>query len=444
MQSICLLWLRQNLRTHDNEALTKAIEGFDLVLPVYCFEPRLFTKTPLIGAPKMGCFRTRFLLESLQDLRENLKKINLNLYISKDSSIETFERLIAKLPQIRGIYGQKEFASEEIAEEKLLENLARKHNLEFKLFDTNSLFEPEKLPFEIENLSDVFTNFRNLVEKKSKVREAFFIEQEKAKAPDLKNWGNIPTLEDFFASKAIQRQSPKAAIQHFGGESKALERLQYYLWESDLIKSYKQTRNGLLGADYSSKFSAWLASGCISPVQIYQEIQKYEENRGENESTYWLFFELLWREYFGLSAKKFGNKIFQKNGIANKETNGKCDLELFDKWRLGQTDEDFVNANMRELIETGFMSNRGRQNVASYLVHDLGLDWRMGAEWFESQLIDYDVYSNWGNWCYVAGVGHDPRSRKFNIQKQAKDYDPKSEYVEYWLRIDGLRNPSQK
>jgi deoxyribodipyrimidine photo-lyase len=89
---------------------------------------------------------------------------------------------------------------------------------------------------------------------------------------------------------------------------------------------------------------------------------------------------------------------------------------------------------MIELRETGFMSNRGRQNVASFLVRDLGLDWRLGAEWFESLLIDYDPCSNYGNWTYVAGVGNDPREdRYFNVVKQAQDYDPKGEYIRHWI-----------
>ncbi|MFM7128173.1 MAG: FAD-binding domain-containing protein, partial [bacterium] len=103
-------------------------------------------------------------------------------------------------------------------------------------------------------------------------------------------------------------------------------------------------------------------------------------------------------------------------------------------WREGKTGIPFVDANMRELLMTGFQSNRGRQNVASFLVKNLGIDWRAGAEWFESQLIDYDVCANWGNWAYVAGVGNDPRQdRYFHVIKQARDYDPDARYVKTWL-----------
>jgi deoxyribodipyrimidine photo-lyase len=131
---------------------------------------------------------------------------------------------------------------------------------------------------------------------------------------------------------------------------------------------------------------------------------------------------------------KFGNKIFHKKGIMNKPIVWKTNRNIFEKWRLGETGVPLIDANMKELLETGFMSNRGRQNVASFLVRDLQIDWRWGAAWFESQLIDYDVCSNWGNWLYGAGVGNDPRdNRYFNILKQATNYDSKGEYVKHWL-----------
>jgi deoxyribodipyrimidine photo-lyase len=103
-------------------------------------------------------------------------------------------------------------------------------------------------------------------------------------------------------------------------------------------------------------------------------------------------------------------------------------------WINGITKNDFIDANMLELKLTGFMSNRGRQNVASYLINDLQLDWRFGAAYFEEQLIDYDVSSNWGNWAYLAGVGNDPRTnRYFNIEKQANDYDKSKVFRNLWL-----------
>ena len=134
--------------------------------------------------------------------------------------------------------------------------------------------------------------------------------------------------------------------------------------------------------------------------------------------------------------KKHHHKFFLQYGIQSKQVHQKTspNEELLNRWINGETESDFVNANMLELKHTGFMSNRGRQNVASYLCNDLKLDWRYGAAYFEQQLIDYDVCSNWGNWAYVAGVGNDPRKdRYFNVVKQANDYDKEGVYRKLWL-----------
>ncbi|NBP70539.1 MAG: cryptochrome DASH, partial [Cytophagia bacterium] len=147
-----------------------------------------------------------------------------------------------------------------------------------------------------------------------------------------------------------------------------------------------------------------------------------------------LIFELLWRDYFRFAAKKYGVKIFQRKGLRNKPVSATNNVELFEKWRAGETGIDFIDANMKELLHTGFISNRGRQNVASYLAKDYKVNWTWGAAWFESQLIDYDVASNWLNWAYIAGVGNDPREdRYFNTESQVRKYDPKGEYTRYWL-----------
>ena len=121
-------------------------------------------------------------------------------------------------------------------------------------------------------------------------------------------------------------------------------------------------------------------------------------------------------------------------GILDKNYKWIHDKKLFENWINGKTPEPFVNANMLELKHTGWMSNRGRQNVASYLSKENNIDWRWGAKYFESKLIDYDVHSNYGNWMYVSGVGNDPRDRKFNIKFQAERYDPNNKFQNLWLQ----------
>jgi deoxyribodipyrimidine photo-lyase len=171
----------------------------------------------------------------------------------------------------------------------------------------------------------------------------------------------------------------------------------------------------------------------LSARRALAELRRYEAANGANDSSYWLFVELLWREYFQWIAEQLGDKLFALKGI-NDNGGFQCFYpERFEKWCQGTTPYPLVNACMRELKQTGFLSNRGRQIVASCLVNELALDWRYGAAWFENQLCDYDVASNWGNWQYIAGVGVDPRGgRHFNLQKQTEMYDPKHEYIERW------------
>ena len=177
----------------------------------------------------------------------------------------------------------------------------------------------------------------------------------------------------------------------------------------------------------------------MSPRWIWHETLRYEDEIKSNSSTYWVRFELLWREYFQWVAYAYGAALFKPYGLTAELQRqapklGRASIKHFQRWARGETGNDFVDANMKELNQTGFMSNRGRQNVASYLVHDLGVDWRMGAGYFEAKLIDYDPASNWGNWAYIAGVGNDPRpQRKFNTRGQAERYDAKAKYRNLWL-----------
>lgn len=210
------------------------------------------------------------------------------------------------------------------------------------------------------------------------------------------------------------------------------ERLNYYFNQSQLPSSYFDTRNGLLGQDFSTQLSSYLACGALDVKYLYNLVKDYEEKYGPNKSTYWIIFELMWREFFFHSGQHFKSKIFSKNGLFKENQFSKIDWseeELLEMIRPNK----LIHSAYSELVTTGFQSNRVRQIFASYLINDLNLDWRIGAELFEKYLIDYDVYSNYGNWQYQAGVGHDPRGKRyFNQEKQLKNYDPKGKYLSFW------------
>ncbi|KAG7173815.1 Cryptochrome DASH-like 1 [Homarus americanus] len=291
----------------------KANTNVDEVVPVYCFDPRHFQETYHFCFSKTGNHRAKFLLQSVT--REE-----------KDVERALRERCKAAGAQIHSFWG-------------------------------STLYHKNDLPFAVNNIPDTFTGFRKAVEAQSRVLGPIVMPEKLKPLPSGIDLGDLPTLERLGVKDAPTDR--RTAFPFSGGETSGLERVKRYFWDSNNVAKYKETRNGLLGEEYSTKLSPWLAHGCLSPRYIFAEIKKYESAR-----------------------------------IANQN---------------GQTGVPFVDANMRELKETGWMSNRGRQNVASFLIKDLGLDWRLG-------------------------IGNDPReNRKFNMVKQGLDYDPKGEFIRTWV-----------
>jgi deoxyribodipyrimidine photo-lyase len=424
-----LIWYRHDLRLHDHEPMAQALQQKAQIIPVYCFDPRQFAMTSF-GFPKTGVFRAQFLLESVADLRNSLIQRGSNLLIRWGYPEEIIPSLARDL-KISAVHFQGEVTSEELAVEAALETALSQINVKVNRFWGATLYHPADLPFAISQVPELFTKFRQSVEKNAAVREIISPPEKLPDLPDIEV-GKLPHLSDL--GLALPQFDSRSVLQFKGGETAGLARLNHYFWETECLKDYKLTRNGMLGADYSSKFSPWLALGCLSPRSIYAQVKEYEAKRVKNDSTYWLIFELLWRDFFRFICAKHGNKIFYKSGLQGIPIPWQEDWERFRLWQEGKTGFPLVDANMRELAATGFMSNRGRQNVASFLTKNLGINWQIGAEWFESLLIDYDVCSNWGNWNYTAGVGNDARGfRYFNIAKQSREYDPKGEYIRHWL-----------
>lgn len=430
-----LVWFRNDLRLHDHEPLFRAAQKADQLIPVYCFDERQFITTEY-GFPKTGAFRTKFLLESVADLRQRLHGRGGKLLVHVGKPEDIVPRL-AEQYRVNAVYAHKEVTSEEVSVEEALELALWRLKVPVNYFWGHTLYHVDDLPYPVKSLPDSFTEFRKHVERNASVREAFPLPERIATPPDLPE-DNLPTFAQL--SLTEPRLDERAVMPFVGGETTGLERLREYVWEKELIKTYKQTRNGLTGADYSSKFSCWLANGCLSPRTIYEEIKGYEQKKIKNDSTYWLVFELMWRDFFRFTARKVGNDLFKPGGIrqAKALVQAKVLVEhkeaAFEPWREGMTGIPFVDAGMRELRATGFLSNRVRQNVAGFLVKDLNVFWGMGAAYFESQLIDYDVANNYGNWNYLAGVGNDPREdRYFHVVKQARQYDPNGDYVRLWV-----------
>ncbi len=414
--STALYWFRNDQRIQDNPALWEACQTHDQLLYCWIVDEHWDKTYRSLSFPIMSDVRMQFYQQSVRELSEKLQAQGGKIIIRKGNPVQE----VLKLAQENGI--QQVYASKEPGHYERRQESRLSEKMDTHFMDSGSIYYPEELNRVLGDKSRSFTSFRKKVEKKLSPRKLLNEIQLKP-SPDTAS-----ASDDW---REIQLDLPeKAAFKQSGGPGAGLARLQDYIWESKSVGRYKKTRNGLIGENYSSKFSPFLAIGNLSPIQIYHEVEAFEEEHYSNKSTYWIKFELLWREYFRWVERQKGTELYL--GTAYDEDALHYKEAFFNEWAEGRTADDFVNANMRELNATGYMSNRGRQNAASYLVHDLKMPWQWGAAYFESKLKDYDVASNWGNWQYIAGLAPDGRPHSFNTRQQADRYDSKGKYRELW------------
>lgn len=410
-----LYWLTEDLRLHDNAAFASAATKSASLICVFCWDIS-WQESDRFGTQRLGTHREEFLRQTLIDLDQSLRQLGQQLIVVRGNPVDAISELIAQhgidvviRSQRPGVFERRQWRSLQ----------QRFPFLAYEEVPTFTLLQQQQLPFG-EALPKTFTQFRTQV-------EALDINP---LTPTLQQLP--PPPQGLVASDLASQALPKVALSFVGGETAGLSHLHDY-FSTEAASQYKQTRNALDGWYQSSKFSPWLANGSLSAKQILSTLHDYEHSKGANDSTYWIFFELLWREYFQWYATIHKHRLFRFAGIGDHKPLTSFYAQRFRKWCAGQTPWPIVNACMAQLNATGYMSNRGRQLVASCLVNELSLDWRCGAAYFEQQLLDYDVAANWGNWQYVAGVGADPRGgRHFNLAKQAAEYDPDGSFVAQW------------
>ena len=437
-----LMLFHNDMRVYDNQTLLKAAQlassrDDGILILVYAWElADSLTQSnwgPVYFFDEMGSARQQFLHESLIDLNHSLERLgNRLLYLKPNNRSEESDAfsLLCQLIEQQHVTDICVSATADYAQNQVYAILQNKYpQLCWHVQATATLFE--QMP--TDDLPKTFTQFRkkvesdnNLLAADSDITIAILPELLPPCPKGLEN-----NREYFSEIKKIAGQAP---LDNFiGGESNALIHLNHY-FDSTAPSTYKTTRNALDEWTHSTKFSAWLANGSLSVKTLLNRLRDYEQDVIANESTYWIWFELLWREYFYWYAVSHQQKLFLFQGIGEQLPNTRYDEQRLQQWQNGDTLYPIVNACMNQLRRTGYMSNRGRQLVASCLIHELGLDWRYGATYFEQHLIDYDVASNWGNWQYLAGVGADPRGcRQFNLDKQAQQYDPNSKFINKWL-----------
>ncbi|NGN96831.1 DASH family cryptochrome [Grimontia sp. S25] len=412
-----LLWFRHDLRLADNPALVALSRRCNQALMVYVIDPEWF-RPAHFQSRHLGRFREEFLYQSLRALERELKKRKQRLVVKVGNPLQVIPDLCKKhgidllaVTDHPGVYERQQVAY-----------LSRTLGCEVSVSESFSLFLRSQLTFDKTTFPQTFSQFRKHVEKQN-ILPCIPISAPESLPKHIDERRDIWGGQEF-----VYDLTP-----YHGGEDSGMVQLNQFFWKTQGLKNYKETRNGLDGWQFSSRLSAWLANGSISPRIVAAELDNYEYRHGRSDSTESMYAELLWREYFQWMMHYHGASMFAFEGIKNKRPLTTYYCQNYKAWERGTTEYPIVNACMRQLNQTGYMSNRGRQIVASCLVNELGVDWRFGAAYFEQQLIDFDVATNYGNWQYLAGVGADPRGqRHFNLEKQTEIYDPEGSFVEKW------------
>jgi len=290
-----------DLRLLDHPALHHAHSKHKQVIHLLCI--------PKLGS--LSLHRSRFLYQSISALRSSLISRQSNLIIVDGDESTTLPQILKQL-QIDAVYSAQTVAFNEAQQTaKLKASLNGK--IEYNEYWQNTLYDLDQLPQGIANLPDQYTEFRKKVERLSP--------RNHLPIPKIMQWPSDVDTSNFISTifEDLQYQTEGATFPQLftGGESEAWARVKLWIWEQDLLKSYKLTRNGLDGLEFSSKLSPWLSHGCISPKSIANEIQKYERERVKNDSTYWLMFELLWRDYFTYYALRYQLALFLPGGPKN-------------------------------------------------------------------------------------------------------------------------------
>jgi len=389
MKKLALVIFRNNLRVLDNKALLSATKDCETVIGIYDLNLLDYIKSS---------FRKEFIIQTIHNLEKNLKRYGINLSYTKDIS-STLEKLSKKY--CITVYFSKEVGTYEETYENKLKKFSYKEYFEQTLIE----------PFEFD-YTNSFSHFRKKAEKK-----------------EIDTNLETPKIVNTIDCRNEILPSTFSTLIFKGGEDEALKRVNHYM---NYIHDYFETRNEMCGLDSSTKFSPYLACGAISPRTVYKILKKEEEKTFSSKSSYWIYFELLWRDFFHMVMLQSKNKLFLKTGLKNIDFNFNTNKKSIESVLHGNTGVDIIDASTKELTSTGWLSNRNRQLLASYWTKNLGLDFRIGAKWFEDLLIDYSPASNWGNWAYIAYVGNDKRYNVFDPEEQSKFYGGNT-YINKWL-----------
>ena len=401
MDKISIFWFRRDLRLHDNVALFNALKSGEKVLPIFIFDTSILDKLPKNDA------RVSFIIKELRSMNEHLKSFDASIDILHGKPIEVFESLIKKY-QIASVFTNQDYEPYAIGRDQEILELLKSENISFNSFKDQVIFEKNEITKKDGNPYVVYTPYsKKWIEAYEQINHIHY------------------SSEDLLSQLYTQSKAKELTLEELGFEETNTP-IKNYIFNSRIINEYEETRN-FPALDNTSKLGPHLRFGTVSVRQMV--------SRAEEQENKTFLKELIWREFFMQILWHFPHT--HKDSFKPKYDRivWRNNEDDFKKWCNGTTGYPMVDAGMRQLNNTGFMHNRVRMLVGSFLCKHLLIDWRWGEAYFAEKLHDYEMSSNVGNWQWVAGTGVDasPYFRIFNPTSQIKKFDKDFSYIRKWV-----------
>jgi deoxyribodipyrimidine photo-lyase len=401
MDTISIFWFRRDLRLHDNVALYHALQSEEKILPIFIFDIDILEKIPKNDA------RISFIHKELNIMNEHLQSFEARISMFHGNPKEVFQTLIEKYHVVK-VFTNHDYEPYAIKRDLEIKELLASNTIEFHTYKDQVIFERNEITKKDGTPYVVYTPYSK------KWMEAYHINAQK-------NYPSEDLLSGFYSSV-----KPTVLTLDDIGFTETRIPIKNYIFNSRIINEYEETRN-FPALDNTSKLGPHLRFGTVSVRQM--------ASRADAQENKIFLKELIWREFFMQILWHFPQT--HKDSFKSKydRINWRNNEEEFKKWCNGTTGYPMVDAGMRQLNETGFMHNRVRMLVGSFLCKNLLIDWRWGEAYFAEKLHDYEMSSNVGNWQWVAGTGVDasPYFRIFNPTSQIQKFDKELKYIQKWV-----------
>jgi len=401
MDKISIFWFRRDLRLHDNKALFHALQSEEKILPIFIFDIDILKKIPKDDA------RISFIYSELKAMNTHLESFGTEIKMFHGNPKEVFKSLMKNYTIVK-VFTNHDYEPYAIKRDLDIKKLVSSNKIDFQTYKDQVIFERNEITKKDGKPYVVYTPYSRK-----------WLEKYETDKPE-----NYPS-EDLLDRLYKKTKSETLTLSDIGFIETNIP-IKNYIFNSRIINEYEETRN-FPALDNTSKLGPHLRFGTVSVRQMVSRADAHENK---------IFLkELIWREFFMQILWHFPET--HKNSFKSKYDRiiWRNNEKEFQKWCEGNTGYPMVDAGMRQLNKTGFMHNRVRMLVGSFLCKHLLIDWRWGEAYFAEKLHDYEMSSNVGNWQWVAGTGVDasPYFRIFNPTSQIQKFDKELKYIQKWV-----------